>query len=75
MWVVSSFTASVCKKGVHKNVTKFTGKHMCQDLLFNNFIKEETLAKVFSCEFCEIFKNTFFHRTPLVVASVTFLLK
>ena len=25
-----------------------------------NFIKKETLAQVFSCEFCEIFKNTIF---------------
>ena len=25
-----------------------------------NFIKKETLAPVFSCEFCEILKNTFF---------------
>ena len=25
-----------------------------------SFIKNETLAQVFSCEFCEIFKNTFF---------------
>ena len=25
-----------------------------------NFIKKETLAQVFSCEFCEISKNTFF---------------
>ena len=25
-----------------------------------NFIKKETLAQVFSCEFWEIFKNTFF---------------
>ena len=24
---------------------------------------------MFSCEFCEIFKNIFFHRTPLVAAS------
>ena len=24
-----------------------------------NFIKKETLAQVFSCKFCEIFKNTF----------------
>ena len=36
-----------------------------------NFIKKETLAQVFSCEFCEIFKNTYFHRTALVAASVT----
>ena len=27
------------------------------------------LAQVFSCEFCEIFKNIFFHKTPLVAAS------
>ena len=25
-----------------------------------NFIKKETLAQVFSCEFSEIFQNTFF---------------
>ena len=35
-----------------------------------NFIKKETLAQVFSCEFCEISKKTFFDRTPLVAASV-----
>ena len=35
-----------------------------------NFIKKETLAQVFSCEFCEISKNTFFYRTPLVAAFV-----
>ena len=40
-----------------------------------NFIKKETLAQVFSCEFCEIFKNTFFRRTPLVAASVTINMK
>ena len=32
-------------------------------------IKKQTLAQVFSCEFCEIFENTFFYRTPLVAAS------
>ena len=35
-----------------------------------NFIKKETLAQVFSCEFWEISKNAFFYRTPLVAASV-----
>ena len=34
-----------------------------------NFNEKETLAQVFSFEFCEISKNTFFHRTPLVAAS------
>ena len=32
-------------------------------------IKKETLAQVFSCEFCEIFKNNFFYRTLPVAAS------
>ena len=31
--------------------------------------KKETQAQVFSCEFCEIFKNTFFYRKPPVAAS------
>ena len=35
-----------------------------------NFIKKETLTQVLSCEFCEIFKNTFFYRTSLVAVSV-----
>ena len=33
------------------------------------FLKKETPTYVFSCEFCEIFKNTFFYRTPPVDAS------
>ena len=52
-----------CKKGVLRNLTKFTGKHLCQSQACN-FIKKETLAQVFSCEFCEISKNTFFNKTP-----------
>ena len=63
-----------CKKGVLRNFTKFKGNHLCQSLFFNkvdcNFIKKETLARVFSCEFCGISKNTFFNGTPLVAASV-----
>ena len=35
-----------------------------------SFIKKGTLEQVFSCEVCEISKNTFFHRTPLVTASL-----
>ena len=66
-----------CKKIVLKNFTKFTGKHQCQSLFFNKVaglrpatLLKETLALVFFCEFCEISKNTFFHRTLLVAASV-----
>ena len=34
-----------------------------------NFIKKESLAQVFSCEFCKISKNTFFYGIPPVAAS------
>ena len=60
------------RKGVLRNLARSTGKHLCQSLCFNrvyfkvylyfnnNFIKIETLAQVFSWEFCEISKNTLF---------------
>ena len=35
-----------------------------------NFTKKETLAQMFSCEFCEISKKNFFYRTPPVAASL-----
>ena len=69
----SSRSGVFCKKGVLRNFTKFTGKYLrqSQSLFFNkvDFIKKETLAEVFSCEFYEIFKNTFSYRIPLVAAS------
>ena len=34
--------------------------------------EKETLTQVFSCEFCEISKNTFLHRTPVLAASIFF---
>ena len=52
-----------CKKGVLSNFAKFTGKTPIPDSLFLrncNFIKKETLAQVFSREFCEISEKTFF---------------
>ena len=63
-----------CKKVVLRNFAKFTGNQLCQNLFFNrpeacNFIEKETLAQVFSCEFCEFFQNTFSWGTPLVAAS------
>ena len=68
----------LCKKDVLENFAKFTGKHLCKSLLFNKvaglrpatLLKNEILTQVFSCEICEIFKNTFLYRTPPVVASV-----
>ena len=42
---------------------------LLRELRTLNFITNETLAQLFSCEFCEISKNTFFYRTPAVAAS------
>ena len=73
----------VLKKGVLRNFTKFTGKHLCQSLFFNkvagsacNSIKKETLPQVFFCEFYEISKNTFLQNTsgrllPTFLVSMT----
>ena len=63
------------KKGVLKNFAKFIGKQLWQSLLFNNFIKKEALAQAFSCEFCEIFKNTFFTDHLWATASNNFKLE
>ena len=39
------------------------------DMRICNFIEKETLAQVFSREFCEIFQNTFFTEHLLTTAS------
>ena len=53
-------------------------ENICVSLIFNkllsltcNFIKKEALAQVFSCEFCEISKNTFFTEHVWATASVS----
>ena len=53
-------------KGMHRQAGNILGIYRPEAC---NLIKKETLAQVFSCEFCEISKNTFFYRTPLVAAS------
>ena len=56
----SSHQRCSIKKGVVRNFSKFTGKHLCHSLFFNKeTLKEkrlwhkikETLAQAFSCEF------------------------
>ena len=49
VWNRSSRAEVFCKKGILKNFAK-----AC------NFRKKETLAQVFSCDFWEVFKNSFF---------------
>ena len=56
------------KKSVLRNFIKFIEKHLCQRLFCSEvtglrpatLLKKETLAQLFSCKFCKIFKNTFF---------------
>ena len=61
---------------VLKNFTIFTEKHVSEqsESLFDKvaglqFFQKETPTQVFSCEYCEIFKDSFFNRTPLIAAS------
>ena len=67
------------KIGVLGNFAKVTGKHLCQSLFFNKVagLRSANLLKMslwhrFSCEFCEISKNTFSYRSPLVAVSANF---
>ena len=64
----SSFPDVFCKKSVLKNSTKLKGKHLCWSVFFNKVasVGPATLlnirvpVQVLFCEFCEIFKNSFF---------------
>ena len=60
---------SVQWKSSLEYLAKFTRKQLCQSLFFNKVSRPATslkrLAQMFCCKFCEIFKNTFFHRIPL----------
>ena len=62
----SNFQRCSIIKIVIRNFAKFTEKNLCQSLFLNkvaglsNFIKKETLAQVFSCQFSGTFKNTQF---------------
>ena len=62
-----------CKKGVLRNLAKFTGKHLCQSLFFKKVagLRPETLLKkrlwhgCFPVNFVELLRTPFFKRTPL----------
>ena len=58
------------KKDVLKNVAKFTGKHLRQNLFFNKTLLGKELRDMFSCELKEIFKNIFFTEHLLATASI-----
>ena len=47
------------KKTILKNFVIFTGKCLCWSIFY---IKLQTLTQVFSCGYCEIFKNSYLVR-------------
>ena len=59
-------------KKVFLEVSQNSQENTCAKDSFNarNFIKKESLAQVFSCEFCENSKNTFFIEQLATTASV-----
>ena len=60
---VATFVLQLCDD---KNSRQTLANHRLEAC---NFIKKETLAQGFSWEFCEVYKNTFYYRTPLMAAS------
>ena len=67
-----------CKKSILRNFAKFTGKQLCQSLFFNNVaglrlatsLKKRLWRRCFPVNFVKFLRTPFFHRTPLVAASV-----
>ena len=58
------------KIGVIKIFLQNSQKNTCARVSFlRKFIKKETLAQVFYCDFYQIFMTTFFHRTSPVAAT------
>ena len=60
-----------CKK-VFLEISQNSQKNTCARVSFLNFIKKEALVQLFSCEFCEISKNTFFTEYLWTTASKEF---
>ena len=64
-----------CKKDVLRNFTNFTGKHLCQRLLFNKvskffkLLKKSLWHRCFPVNFMKFLRTPLFYRTPLVAAS------
>ena len=64
---------SKCEKGVLRNFTKFTEKHLCQSLFFNKVaaLRPATLLKkrlwhsCFPVNFVKFLRTPFLHRIPL----------
>ena len=77
LWVEAA-TGSVLSKKVFLKISQNSQENTCARVSFLiklqasacNFITKETLAQVFSCEFCEFSKSTYFEEHLLTAASV-----
>ena len=68
----SSRTQMFFITGAIRNLAKFTGKSYGLQPYFN-LVPKESSTQVFSCEYCEIFTNSFFWRKLPVAAFVSLL--
>ena len=51
-------------------ISQNSQENTCDSLFFNKkIIKKDTLAQVFSCEFCKIFKNNFLKEYMRITSS------
>ena len=73
----SSHRRCSMKTAVLKNFAIFTGKYLCWSLFLITFqalvlqsYKKEIPTQVFSCEYCETFKNTYFEEHLRTAASL-----
>ena len=77
----SSRQEMFCIKGVLRNLTKLTGKHLCQRLVFNKvaglrpatLLKKSLWNKCFASNFAKFLRTPFFYRTSPVAASANMI--
>ena len=65
-----------CRKGVLRNFEKFTGKHLCQSLLFNKVAGLRTVTLLKKRFWCRCFPVNFskFLKTPFITEHLRWLL-
>ena len=69
----SSFPFDLYQSGIALEIRKKYGQYYSVSKKNSLFSQKEALTHVFSCEFCEIFKNSFIRKKPVVAASILFL--
>ena len=63
-----SFSSASASNYVFLKISKYSQENTCTGVTF--YLR--CWPEGFSCEICEIFKNIFFHRLPMVAAAVIF---